>query len=66
VAAYSALVLTAGYAFSFIGPLLGGILLDHTGILTSPFWVITASGVLALGLGATLPKRPTAPSARQP
>ena len=57
VAGYSALVLTAGYVFSFLGPLLGGILLDHTGILASPFWVITASGALALGLGATLPKR---------
>jgi CP family cyanate transporter-like MFS transporter len=55
VAAYSALTLTAGYAFAFVGPLLGGVLLDHTHIITSPFWVITASAVITIILGVTLP-----------
>lgn len=54
VAGYAALVQTAGYAISFFGPLLGGILLDHTHIITSPFWVITASAAIATILGATL------------
>ena len=54
VAGYAALVQTAGYAVSFFGPLLGGILLDHTQIITSPFWVITASAAIATILGATL------------
>lgn len=55
VAGYSALVLTAGYAFAFAGPLLGGLLLDWTDLIASPFWVITAAAVLAIGLGLTLP-----------
>ena len=54
VASYTALVMTAGYAVSFFGPLLGGVLLDHTHIITSPFWVITASAAMAAILGATL------------
>jgi CP family cyanate transporter-like MFS transporter len=56
VAGYTALTLTVGYAFSFFGPLLGGVLLDLTQIVTSPFWVIAASAVMAVLLGATLPK----------
>jgi CP family cyanate transporter-like MFS transporter len=53
VAGYTALVLTAGYALSFIGPLLGGILIDHTHVITSPFWVITLAAVIVVILGAT-------------
>jgi cyanate permease len=60
VAGYAALVLTAGYAVSFVGPLLGGVLLDQTHILTSPFWVITASAAIATILGATLSTAPPA------
>jgi CP family cyanate transporter-like MFS transporter len=58
-AGYAALVLTAGYAISFAGPFLGGVLLDRTQVLASPFWVmVTASAGLIL-LGATLPRRPS-------
>lgn len=66
VAGYAALVLTAAYGFSFLGPLLGGVLLDHTRVQTSPFWVITASGLLAVVLGATLPKRALPDGAGRP
>lgn len=61
VAGYTALTLTAGYAFAFFGPLLGGVLLDHTQVITSPFWVITAAGVMTAVLGAMLSTR-TVPS----
>jgi cyanate permease len=63
VAGYSALTLTAGYAFSFFGPILGGVLLDRTHVVTSPFWVITASAMLAVVLGATLPRAHETPAA---
>lgn len=58
VAGYTALTLTTGYAFAFFGPLLGGLLLDHTQIITSPFWVITAAALMTAVLGALLPNRP--------
>ncbi len=61
-AGYAALVLTAGYAISFLGPLLGGVLVDRTHAFTSPFWLTTASALLVLGLGATLPRRQAPPS----
>jgi CP family cyanate transporter-like MFS transporter len=57
VAGYTALILTAGYALAFFGPLVGGVLLDETHIITSPFWVITASAVMTAVLGVLLPKR---------
>jgi cyanate permease len=55
VAGYAALTLTVGYAFSFFGPLLGGVLLDQTHLISSPFWVMTLSAAAAAVLGATLP-----------
>jgi MFS transporter, CP family, cyanate transporter len=67
VAGYTGLVLTAGYAFAFVGPLLGGFLLDRTHQVGSPFWVLTAAGVVAVLLGLTLPRGAAAtraPSAR--
>ncbi|MHB8502507.1 MAG: MFS transporter [Candidatus Acidiferrales bacterium] len=57
VAGYTALTLTAGYGFAFFGPLLGGLLLDHTGVITSPFWVITAAAVMTTILGSMLSRR---------
>lgn len=56
VAGYTSLTLTAGYMLAFFGPLLGGILLDQTRVITSPFWVITTAAAVAIVLGATLPK----------
>jgi hypothetical protein len=56
MAGYTALTLAAGNAFAFFGPLLGGILLDHTRTMTSPFWIIVASALTTVVLGATLPK----------
>lgn len=58
VAGYTALMLTAGYAFAFFGPLVGGLLLDHTHVITSPFWVITGAALMTAALGAVLSKRP--------
>jgi cyanate permease len=55
-AGFTALTLTVGYAFAFFGPLIGGVLLDYTHVVTSPFWVIAASAALAVLLGATLSK----------
>ncbi|HZV48608.1 MAG TPA: MFS transporter [Candidatus Dormibacteraeota bacterium] len=57
VAAYAAVVLTVGYAVSFIGPLLGGLLLDHTHVATSPFWLMTAGAAALTLLGLSLPRR---------
>ena len=63
VAGYSALTLTAGYAVAFLGPLAGGILLDYTHLVTSTFWVVTASALMSICLGATLPAvRPSIPT----
>jgi MFS transporter, CP family, cyanate transporter len=56
-AGYSAVVLTAGYVISFAGPFLGGVLLDHTHRITSPFWLMAAVALAMLALGATLPRR---------
>lgn len=57
VPGYAAIVLTAGYAISFAGPLLGGVLLDRTGRLGSPFWVMATAALLLVALGLTLPRR---------
>jgi len=56
-AGYSALVLTAGYAISFAGPFLGGVLLDHTHSVRSPFWLMSAVAASVVVLGLTLPRR---------
>jgi MFS transporter, CP family, cyanate transporter len=56
VPGYAALTLTAGYSLSFLGPLLGGILLDQTHIQTSPFWVIVTASAMTAVLGASLPR----------
>jgi len=58
VAGYAAIVLTVGYAISFTGPLLGGVLLDYTHHTTSPFWPMVAVSVCLVGLGLTLPRPP--------
>jgi CP family cyanate transporter-like MFS transporter len=57
VPGYAAIVLTAGYAISFAGPFLGGVLLDRTGSVGSPFWVMAGAAVLLVALGLTLPRR---------
>lgn len=56
-AGYSAVVLTAGYVISFAGPLLGGVLLDQTHRISSPFWLMAAVAAAIVGLGLTLPRR---------
>jgi len=63
-AGYSALVLTVGYLISFAGPFLGGVLLDHTHQLTSPFWLMAGVATMILALGLTLPRRERTVSAR--
>jgi CP family cyanate transporter-like MFS transporter len=59
-ASLTAIMMTAGYAISFLGPLLGGILLDRTGVLSAPFALFAAGGVLLVLLGVVLPRRSTA------
>ena len=68
VPGYAAIVLTAGYAISFAGPLLGGVLLDRTHRLGSPFWVMGAAALLLIALGLTLPRRavPADPAVKRP
>jgi cyanate permease len=56
-AGYSAIVLTAGYAISFAGPFLGGVLLDRTHAISSPFWFMSAVAAGVALLGLTLPRR---------
>jgi MFS transporter, CP family, cyanate transporter len=56
-AGYSAVVLTVGYVISFAGPLLGGVLLDQTHRISSPFWFMGAMAAAIVGLGLTLPRR---------
>jgi cyanate permease len=50
-------VLTVGYAISFVGPFLGGVLLDRTHQISSPFWLMSAVAVGLMALGLTLPRR---------
>jgi CP family cyanate transporter-like MFS transporter len=57
VAAFAGVVLTAGYALSFAGPLGGGVLVDRTHVFASPFWLMLAAGILLTGMGLTLPRR---------
>jgi CP family cyanate transporter-like MFS transporter len=56
VGGYAALVLTAGYAISFVGPLLGGILIDRTRSVDTAFWMMAAAALALLVLGLTLPR----------
>jgi MFS transporter, CP family, cyanate transporter len=56
-AGYSAVVLTVGYAISFAGPFLGGVLLDRTHQISSPFWLMSAVAASIVVLGLTLPRR---------
>jgi len=53
VAGYSALMLTIGYLLAFFGPILGGLLLDITGLLTAPFLVLVAGAVGMIAIGLT-------------
>lgn len=55
VATYSAMTLSAGYMLAFSGPLVGGILLDRTGVITTTFWPVLAGAVLVVLLGLTMP-----------
>jgi MFS transporter, CP family, cyanate transporter len=63
-AGYSAMVLTVGYLISFAGPFLGGVLVDRTGQITSPFWLMAAVAAAILAFGMTLPRRKREVSAR--
>ncbi len=57
VAGYTALVLTAGYALSFLGPLLGGVLVDLTHESGAPFALTATSAAVATCLGVLIPRR---------
>ncbi len=66
VAGFAGLVLTAGYALSFAGPLGGGFLVDRTQVLASPFWLMLGSAVLLAVTGITLPRRRLLEDAQAP
>jgi MFS transporter, CP family, cyanate transporter len=57
VARLTGATLGIGYTLAFVGPLLGGGLLDLTHIPAMAFAPVAAAGVLTLVLGATLPTR---------
>jgi CP family cyanate transporter-like MFS transporter len=57
VAGYSALSFSLGYMLAFSGPLLGGILLDRTGSITTTFYPVLGGAALMLLLGVTIPRR---------
>ena len=57
VASYSALMLTAGYAFAFLGPYAGGLLVDATGSLNAPFAILVGAAAAMIALGLTMPRR---------
>jgi CP family cyanate transporter-like MFS transporter len=57
VAGYSALSFSLGYMLAFSGPLLGGILLDRTGVITTTFYPVLGGAALMLLLGVTIPGR---------
>jgi MFS transporter, CP family, cyanate transporter len=54
VAAFSGLMFTGGYAMALLGPLLGGVLLDHTGRLNAPFWPALAASCITIVVGLKL------------
>jgi cyanate permease len=59
-ASLTSVMLTAGYALALFGPLIGGLLLDLTGILSAPFGLFAAGAVLLIALGLALPSGSTA------
>lgn len=56
VAGYTAITLMVGYALAFFGPLAGGLILDLTESITSPFWIFLVAAGLTTGLAAMLPR----------
>ena len=59
VAGYSALMMTIGYLVAFFGPVLGGLLLDITGLLTAPFLILVVGSLLMVAIGFTFSPRRT-------
>jgi cyanate permease len=57
VGSIAALLLTVGYAIGFVGPQVGGLLVDATGDPASPFWVVVAAALALIPVGLTLPRR---------
>jgi CP family cyanate transporter-like MFS transporter len=54
VPAYSAVMFSFGYAASFVGPWLGGVLVARSGNITAAFWPALAGAVLMAGVGIGL------------
>ncbi len=61
VAGYTAITLTAGYALAFLGPLAGGLILDLTGVFTSPFWIYFGAAVITTALAMMISRRHRTP-----
>lgn len=56
VGAMAALMFTVGYTIAFIGPQLGGLLVDHTHDPASPFWIVVGAPLAMIPIGLTLPR----------
>jgi cyanate permease len=46
-------MLAIGYLVAFSAPLLGGLLLDATGVLTAPFTLLIVGGLGMIAIGFT-------------
>lgn len=55
-AAITAVVFTFGYVLAFIGPLLGGFLVDGTHDVTTGFWPSIGAGLVMTVLGLLVPR----------
>lgn len=56
VGAMAGVMFTLGYTIAFIGPQLGGLLVDHTHDPASPFWIIVGAPLAMIPIGLTLPR----------
>lgn len=57
VAIYTAFALTVGYVVAFAGPLMGGFVVDRTGLLSAPFWLTAVAGIAVGAIGGSLRRR---------
>jgi CP family cyanate transporter-like MFS transporter len=58
VAAYSTVMLGAGYALSSVAPVLLGAVRDATGSFTAPLAILAGDALLLLALAVTMRPRP--------
>lgn len=64
-AAVTSVVFTFGYVLAFVGPLLGGTLVDATHDVTTGFWPSIGAALVMIVLGALVPRLLAAHSVRE-